>query len=228
MAATKVSKKAAKRASSDGPDSGTPAFPYTTEPQALKRLLAEIPKRPKPPKMSMETLKAWGVSNNNNANTAIRVLKKLGLLQESGQPTDHYAEFMRPVAGSAILGQRIREVYRALFESSLAPQSAPTDELKTLFNIHSGGGDDAMRLQIQTFRILAEFATFTDSATSGKLPDTASASNAGVSGSQGALRVPPVQIDLHIHLPENKSTREYEAIIQDIAKYIYGREIERT
>ena len=38
--------------------------------------------------------------------------------------------------------------------------------------------------------------------------------------------LPPMQIDLHIHLPENKTTRDYEAIIQDIAKYIYGRQID--
>ncbi len=35
--------------------------------------------------------------------------------------------------------------------------------------------------------------------------------------------LPAVQIALHIHLPENKTPRDYESIIQDIAKYIYGR-----
>ena len=122
----------------------------------------------------------------------------------------------------------MRETYRVLFENSLSPQTAPTDELKTLFNIHSGGGDDAMRLQIQTFKILAEFATFTDMPVSGTPSDQANPIGVNLTGKPGTPRIPPVQVDLHIHLPENKSTREYEAIIQDIAKYIYGREIERT
>jgi hypothetical protein len=229
MAAKKASPKAAKnRAGAEGQNAAAPAFPYTTQPQALKRLLAEIPKRPKPPKMTMATLKAWGVSSNNNANSAIRVLKRLGLLHESGQPTDHYAEFMKSGSGSAVLGRLIRDLYRVLFENSLAPQSVATEELKTLFNIHSGGGDEAMRLQIQTFKILSEFATFADSGVSGSLIDTAKAGGTGAQISSGTPHIPAVQIDLHIHLPENKSTREYEAIIQDIAKYIYGREIERT
>ena len=30
-----------------------------------------------------------------------------------------------------------------------------------------------------------------------------------------------VNINLHIHLPEGKSSRDYQYIIQDIAKYIY-------
>jgi hypothetical protein len=36
-----------------------------------------------------------------------------------------------------------------------------------------------------------------------------------------------VHIDLHIHLPENKSRRDYEAIIEDIGRYIYGKNLTR-
>ena len=85
---------AKKRAGAENRHTGAPVFPYTTEPQALKRLLTEIPKRPKPPKMTMETLKGWNVSSSNNSNTVTGVLKKIGLLDQSGQPTDHYAAFM--------------------------------------------------------------------------------------------------------------------------------------
>jgi len=217
-----------KRAAAESQDTGAPAFPYTNLPQALKRLLTEIPKRPKPPKVTMETLKGWNVTSSNSSNTVIRVLKKIGLLQESGQPTEHYAAFMKPGTGSAVLGQRLRETYRLLFENSLTPQTAQTEELKTLFNIHSGGGEQAMRLQIQTFKILAEFATFSDLPASGTPSDVSNSGGASPNSKPGAPGIPAVQVDLHIHLPENKSTREYEAIIQDIAKYIYGREIERT
>jgi len=78
---------------------------------------------------------------------------------------------------------------------------------------------------MQTFKALCEFATFggTPMGMSGGTPNGPSAgSNGAGTGVDGRL-IPPVQIDLHIHLPENKTTRDYEAIIQDIAKYIYGR-----
>lgn len=141
-------------------ESGAPKFPYTSEPKALRRLLTEIPKRPKPPKVRMETLKAWDVSSNNNARTAINVLKKLGLVGPAGEPTNLYVEFMKTGTGPGVLAERIREVYRVLFENAHAPQSETDDELKKLFNIHSGGSDDAMRLQIQTFKALSEYGNF--------------------------------------------------------------------
>ena len=68
-------------------DGVEPKFPYTTEPKALRRLLAEIPKRPKPPKVTRDTLKAWDVSNSHNSSTVINVLKKIGLLGATGEPT---------------------------------------------------------------------------------------------------------------------------------------------
>jgi hypothetical protein len=211
------------------PDSGDPKFPYTTEPKALRRLLAEIPKRPKPTKMTLETLKSWNVSNNNNAQTAIRVLKKLGLLGASGEPTNFYSDFMKTGSGPGVLAGRIKETYRTLFENSLAPQGETEDELKKLFNIHSGGSEGALRLQVQTFKALSDYADFGAATAQG---ESRGAAGAGASGEAlGAARngaiLPPIQVDLHIHLPENKTTRDYEAIIQDIAKYIYGRNIDK-
>lgn len=205
-------------------DRGSPVFPYTTEPKALRRLLSEIPKRPKPPKLDLAKLKSWDVSKNNNARTAINVLKKIGLVNDGGMPTDNYIEFMKTGTGPGVLANRLRDVYRPLFEATHAPQNESDEELKKLFHIHTGGGDDVMRLQIQTFKALAEHANFMDAVTPDGKPAVGATPATSSRNSGGAL--PPVQIDLHIHLPENKTTRDYEAIIQDIAKYIYGRQID--
>jgi hypothetical protein len=159
-------------------DVGTPVFPYTSEPGALRRLLKEIPNRPKPPKMTRETLKSWNVSSSNNSGTVISVLKRIGLLNDGGTPTDAYAEFMKASNGSAVLAAKVRETYRVLFENSNAPQSESPENLKSMFNIHTGGGEDNMRLQMQTFKILTEFSNFTDVPPAGS-PTGSQAGNGG-------------------------------------------------
>ncbi len=63
----------------------------------------------------MDTLKAWSVSSNNNAGSAITVVKKLGLLSASAGPTDYYVSFMKTGVGPTVLGQRVREIYKTLF-----------------------------------------------------------------------------------------------------------------
>lgn len=209
-------------------DTGTPKFPYTTEPKSLRRLLAEIPKRPKPIRINMDTIKSWGVSNNNNAVTAIRVLKAIGFLGAAGEPTPAYVDFMKTGTGPAVLADHVRTMYKDLFANSLAPQDEPEDGLRNLFNIHSGGSDDTMRLQVQTFKVLSEYADFA-AGSAGQEAGTVATGGAGQaqSGKSVDKHLPPIQVDLHIHLPENKTTRDYEAIIQDIARYIYGRDIDK-
>jgi hypothetical protein len=210
----------AKREKSDV----APKYPYTTTPAALRRLLQEIPKRPKPGKVTLDVLKTWKATGSNDA-SPISVLKKLGLVGTSGEPLQGYTDFMQPPpTGPRSLGARIKEQYKELFETSHEPHKNPS-ELRTFFNIHSGGGERAIDYQIQTFKALSEFAdfSFTDVKTGKDDQNGDSSGERGGGATTGKL--PPVQIDLHIHLPENKTARDYEAIIQDIAKYIYGRTV---
>jgi hypothetical protein len=210
----------AKRGTSDT----TPKFPYTTSPAALRRLLQEIPKRPRPGKLTLDVLKTWKVTSSNDA-TPISVLKKLGLVGVNGEPLQGYADFMQPPpTGPRSLGVRVREQYKELFETSHEPHKNPS-ELRTFFNINSGGGERAIDYQIQTFKALSESADFSSSGAPDGSNDQDRKADDQRRGAGGSGKLPPIQIDLHIHLPENKSTRDYEAIIQDIAKYIYGRTV---
>jgi hypothetical protein len=123
-----------------------------------------------------------------------------------------------PPKGPRALAARIKEVYKDLFEASHEPQKSPS-ELSTFFKIHGGASERTTDYQIQTFKALSEYADFSGATDpSGREEDVGG-------GSNGGGRLPSVKIDLHIHLPENKTARDYESIIQDIAKYIYGRSV---
>lgn len=202
-----------------------PKYPYTNAASALRKLLAEIPKRPKPPKLTLDVLKTWAATATNDA-SPVRVLKDIGMVGSSGEPLQPYVDFMQPPPkGPRALGGLLKTKYSGLFETSHQPQKNQ-EELKTWFNIHGGGGERTIELQIQTFKALCEYAAF-DALDDGGLPSGAPAPGSGGGGTGGGrdgdASPPSVQIALHIHLPENKTARDYEAIIQDIAKYIFGR-----
>ena len=113
--------------------------------------------------------------------------------------------------------------YRVLFEASHAPHQDSNEALQSLFNIHSGGSPSSLSKQIQTFKALSEYSDFRNGAGANGAPGVDPLPPQKDPRNNGEIKMPPVQIDLHIHLPENKTTRDYEAIIQDIARYIYGR-----
>lgn len=205
-----------------------PKFPYTNVPGVLRKILQAIPGKPKPAKLDSKLAVSWGCAKSvsNNLRSAVAVLKKAGLIASGGEPTHLYVEFMSKATGPAALGAKLRELYADVFNASHSPQSEPDENLEQLFNVHAGGSETLVRLQMQTFKALCESASFsgvTPNATGAQSAAGSDTATVGGGGLTSGPALPPVKIDLHIHLPENKSTREYEAIIQDIAKYIYGR-----
>jgi hypothetical protein len=198
-----------------------PKFPYTTKPSSLRRLLQEIPKKPRPPKFDMKLLKAWGFSDAND-HSMLRVLKAVGLLNDKNEPTELYSHYMHLEGGAAALAAPMRKLYEPLFNVSHTPYTESNEKLQNLFNIHSGGSDRALEQQIQTFKALAENTKFdgaillSPSPPPGGLPP-------GIPPAGSALGTTAININLHIHLPENKTQREYQGMIEDIGRYIFGR-----
>lgn len=214
----KVSKKSGERKVS-----GTsPKFPYTNKPGSLRRFLKDVPNKPKPIKFDQTLMRSWGFKDTNDM-TMLRVLKSVDLLNDKNEPTDKYSQFMRLDVGAKILGPEIQRVYAPLFQSSLKPYSESNENLKNLFNIHSGGGDRVLDFQMQTFKALCDNASFDDVLVG--VSGAAGMSQTMPSSAGGALTAAgaDININLHIHLPENKTRRDYEIMIEDIGRYIFGR-----
>jgi hypothetical protein len=181
-----------------------------------------VPQKPKPGKINQTLLKSWGFKDSNDV-SIIRVLKAVGLVGADNTPTGDYVAFMHRGTGPGHLAQKIRQLYPALFESYHRPHKESADVLENLFNIHSGGASGTITQQIQTFKALCDHADFLTTA-------APSGAAAGVSETRKEVTMPGVavsgasiHIDLHIHLPGNKSRRDYEYMFEDIARYIYGR-----
>jgi hypothetical protein len=128
---------------------------------------------------------------------------------------------MNLATGAQVLGAEIRRVYAPLFAASHKPYDESSENLKNLFNIHSGG--TTLDFQIQAFKALCESAAFDGVAAPTAGAGAGSPPAAGGALTTGASAQPVVNINLHIHLPENKTRRDYETMIEDIGRYIFGR-----
>lgn len=200
-----------------------PKFPYTTKPSSLRKFLTIVPQKPKPGKVNQTLLKSWGFKDSND-NSIIRVLKAVGLVGGDNVATDDYVAFMHKGTGPAHLASKIRQVYAPLFEASHSPHKEANDTLENLFNIHSGGASGTIAQQIQTFKALCDHADFAAAgANVATAPVGSAATQAPPAAGGVAGGATTVHIDLHIHLPGNKTRRDYEYMFEDIARYLYGR-----
>jgi hypothetical protein len=202
---------------------GEPKYPYTLTPNSLRRFLDMVTGKPKPTKVVGETLKAWGLKNTNDK-SILRVLKDLGLLTQSGEPTESYVGYISGAKGSSVLGAQVKRVYKELFDHITNPATAGHDELKDFFKVYGGGGEQTTKYQIQTFKVLVEHSTF--GALDPLDPGSQKISNGlPTEGTRLPLPAesPAIRIDLHIHLPENKSRTDYDSIIESIANHLYQK-----
>lgn len=203
-----------------------PKFPYTVTPGALRTFLKQVPEKPRPTRINRQLLKSWG-HGDTNAGSIIRVLKRLGLVASGNEPTPDYDAFMHAQTGPAVLGNKIKEVYAPLFNASKAPYKEPEPALRNLFNIHSGGSASTISYQIQTFKALCDHATFDAGGAPTTLLAVSPAGAPGQSATGGSRSngggSPTIHIDLHIHLPPDKSSREYQAMFEDIGRYLLGK-----
>ena len=217
MAKKSLPKAAPKRSSGS-----KPKFPYTITIGALRKVLQEIPKRPRPSSFNFALINTWGIKDNN-ARTAIAVIKDLGLVDGADTPTSHYVDYMKNETGPISLATRIREIYNQLFQTSHEPYKDTQENLRNFFNIHSGGSERTIDYQIQTFKTLCEFADFSGQPGHNNIDSPSERINLGSQGNKNNNSGPIININLHIHLPETKSRADYEEIIKDIAKYIYQK-----
>lgn len=202
---------------------GEAKFPYAYQPKSLDRLLGTITEKPKPDVFNADLLRAWGFRNTNDRRNII-VLKTIGLLDPNGTPNQNYLDYKTIGKGPAVLGRLIKVTYEQLFKTVSDVKNHA--ELKSFFDSYGGGAEKVVALQIQTFKALTSHATF--GASDPLEGDNDSGNSSGVGRSGDELPRPPkndaaIRIDLHIHLPENKSKSDYESILESIAKHIYGK-----
>lgn len=211
------------RAKATAEEHGKPKYPYTTKPGTLRKLLSLIPERPRPPKFTGKVLKSWGFTDSNDA-SAIRVLKNVGLLSETGETGDMYKGFMDRSQGPAVLGTLVRDTYPELFTTVKDPARASSEDVTRFFNVNSGGSPKTIEYQVQSFRALADSSRFDAGERAPKSGETGSETPSAGSG-----RIPggdghaALHIDLHVHLPENKTLLDYAGIFASIAEHILGR-----
>lgn len=218
-------KKTPRKSKSEPNAEATKAkYAYTTKPGSLRKLLQLIPTKPKPTKFDKALMHSWGFKDSNDM-TILRVLKEVNLINDRNEPTAIYVQFMSLKDGAKALGPEIKRVYEPLFQAAHKPYDEDNQQLKNLFNIHSGGGERNIEFQIQTFKALCENASFDGSpvGNGAQVSAEGSSNSTGSAATGGGSAQAHVNINLHIHLPENKTRRDYEAIIEDIGHYIFGR-----
>ena len=134
-------------------------FPYTNNPASLKKFLEHVQAAGVPPKVTIQYLESVGFKSTNDR-PILRVLKDLGFVSSSGEPTELWQRYRNKAQARSIMAEMLTATYDGLFSTYPDAYQKDNEALRNYFSTHSKVGEDTVTLIVRTFKALCEMSDF--------------------------------------------------------------------
>lgn len=185
-----------------------------------------------PERFTNKFLEDLGFKSSNDR-LYIGIFKALGLINEAGEPTQRYFEFIDQTQTNIILAQAIQEAYEDLFNLKIDAQNMSNEEVKNKLKTLTQGqkSDKVLGLMASTFKALCALADWKKPSVqknkTNKLSEEANEEKqTSKMQTTKDLVVPKHQLNtnlhynIQIHLPETSNVAVYDAIFQSLKKHL--------
>lgn len=200
---------------------------YLTSTKNFEGIMNSILGARAPERFTNKFLEDLGYKSSNDR-LITGVLKALGLLGETGEPTQRYYDFLDQTQSKKIIAIGIQEAYEDLFNLNKDAQNLSQDEVKNKLKTLTQGqkGDRVIESMAKTFKTLCDYADWTDLTTPSVAPTIKSSVVSDNAEEKKVLNTQPQskEMNLHyniqIHLPETTNMAVYDAIFQSLKKHL--------
>ncbi len=204
---------------------------YLTSTKNLEPVINAILTAKAPDRFTYKFLEDLGFKSSNDR-LYINLFKALGLLDESGSPTERYYRFLDQSIYKEVLAEGIREAYEDLFNININAQTLSTGDVKNKLKTLTQGQktEKVISFMAMTFSALCSIADWTI-----KEKETKDL-NVAVKGEVKSQEVKSIEekitsnpkkeklelhYDIQIHLPETRDEAVYDAIFSSMKKHLF-------
>lgn len=205
----------------------TDSYPYILTNNKIDPILSKIRSAAKPSKFTHEFLKQLGFSSSNDR-AIIPLLKKLGFILEDGAPTEYYGRLRDTTDWQFVLGERIQDLYKDLYNVDTEIHKKSDDEIKGAITRITGKDEGAVGRYFTTFKAITNLAKF---GTSPKIAKEVKESTEEPV-SPVLKTKPPLEEkgaeglsfhhNIEIHLPATTDISVYNAIFKSLRENLLG------
>jgi hypothetical protein len=193
---------------------------YLTSTKNTAAILDAMQRAAVPDRFTYEFLKQLGFAASGDR-PMISVLKSLGFLNDSSNPTPRYRQFKDKSIAKAVLAQGIREGYADVFAIETEANTKTIQEINGIFARLSDKGETVTSRMAMTFKALCGLADFSASVVPDESPP-ADPENPPPPPPPGDRPPPPppgvltLRHDIHVHLPLSTDVAVYDAIFKSL------------
>jgi hypothetical protein len=176
-----------------------------------------------PSAVSQQLLKDWGFTSSSDR-AFIPLLKALGFLSGTGQPTQRYHDYRDHSRSKSVMAAALKEAYGDLFLIKAKPTKADAAAITGKFKSFHNASEDVAQRMSKTFFALLDLADL--HAIEGR-PASQSEDSEVELGKQPALPLQPsgpaqlsgLYYNIQIHLPATKEVEVYNAIFKSLREH---------
>lgn len=203
---------------------------YLTSVRNFEGIMNSILGARAPERFTNKFLEDLGYKSSNDR-LITGILKSLGLLNDTGEPTQRYYDFLDQSQSKKIIAIGIQEAYEDLFNLNKDAQKLSQEEVKNKLRTLTQGqkGDKVIDSMARTFRVLCDYADWSEIAV---VPQTRSepvsitdteekkSNNDKNVKTESCTNQLGLHYNIQIHLPETTNIAVYDAIFQSLKKHL--------
>jgi hypothetical protein len=204
---------------------------YLTSTKNLEPVINAVLTAKAPDRFTYKFLEDLGFKSSNDR-LYINLFKALGLLDESGSPTERYYRFLDQGIYKEVLAEGIREAYEDLFNININAQSLSTDEVKNKLKTLTQGQktEKVISLMAMTFSALCSIADWNEKENKTKIVEIQTKEEVKSQEpkpveekiiSNSKKEKLELHYDIQIHLPETRDESVYDAIFSSMKKHLF-------
>lgn len=206
---------------------------YLTSTKNLESIFNSIIGARAPERFTTKFLEDLGFKSSTDR-LFIGMLKALGLLDDSGQPTQRYYNFLDQSQSKIVIATGIQEAYEDLFNLRKDAQNMTNEDVKNKLKTLTQGqkGDRVIEQMAMTFRALCNYADWSNkplndvptpenkSEAEGKPKETKQTPPDETESPSASSPKMNLHYNIQIHLPETTNIAVYDAIFQSLKKHL--------
>jgi len=176
-----------------------------------------------PGQVTTQLLKDWGFGSSNDR-AFIPLLKALGFLSPTGQPTQRYHDYRDHSRSKFVMADALHDAYQDIFLITANPKPSDKSAVEGKFKSFHNVSDNVAQLMTRTFYALLSLADFSANSTASKLHDQPVTPESSSDGPQRSATsfgatLTGFHYNIQIHLPATKDTEVYNAIFKSLKEH---------
>jgi hypothetical protein len=201
---------------------------YLTSFKNLKDILEAMQAAQAPKKFTVAFLQGLGFPGTADR-LMIGILKALGFLTASGEPTQRYYAFLDQSQSARVLGEGIQDAYADLFQVNTRAYDLSNTDIKNKLKTLTQGqfSDSVLDKMAGTFKSLSSLADFSGAPKPQPVENQGPEEAVVPEGKQpeptppAGLRLGGLVYNIQIHLPESRDPAVYDVLFRSLKEHLF-------